>query len=58
MTQVTTPQMRKSLSGPTGMGLYFVFFSLRGIKKAPPLWISTRLTVYSPSMKQTALQLL
>ena len=58
MTQVTTPQMRKSLSGPTGIGLYLVFFSLQGIRKAPPSWISTRLTVYSPSMKQTALQLL
>ena len=33
MTQVTTPQVRKSLSGPTGMGLYLVFFSLQGIRK-------------------------
>ena len=40
MTQVTTPQMRKSLSGPTGMGLYLVFFSLQGIRNAPPSWIS------------------
>ena len=58
MTQVTTPQMRKSLSGPTGMGLYLVFFSLQGRRTAPSSWISTRLTVYSPSMKHTALQLL
>ena len=50
ITQVTTPQIKKSLSGPTGMGLNLSLCSLQGSRRAPSPVISTRLTVYSPSI--------
>ena len=50
MTHVTTPQIMKLLSGVISIGLYVLLFSFAGIRRAEFSPISTRLTVYSPSM--------